>query len=106
MSRLGNPDPSGGSGVGGRGAYDVSEVSCLDSAGFLYSHLVLSPDAGSPKKGVASGRWPQQLRQTLKELGLGAGGLADQLPHSWAASPSWKRGLGSTSLYAPHPAPR
>ena len=39
-SRLGNPDPTGGSGVGGRGAYDVSEVSCLDSLGLLYPRLV------------------------------------------------------------------
>ena len=71
-SRLGNPDSTGGSGVGGRGAYDLSAVSCLGSHGLSYACLlsVSSPDAGSPKKGVASGRWPPAAETDLK----GAGG--------------------------------
>ena len=70
-SRLGNPDPTGGSGVGGRGAYDVSEVSCLDSLGLLYPRLVSSPDAGSPTKRVASGRWPPAAEEERGELSRG-----------------------------------
>ena len=83
-SRLGNPDPTGGSGVGGRGAYDVSGVSCLDSLGLLYPRLVSSPDAGSPKKRVASGRWPPAAEVDLK--GAGGWGLEGWLLTSYSTA--------------------
>lgn len=103
-SRLGNPDPAGGSGVGGRGAYDLSVVSWarLD---FYTPALFHHQMQAAPRREWLLEGGPQQLRQTLKELGA-EGLAADQLPHSWAASPSWKRGLGSAPLCVPHPAPR
>lgn len=106
-SRLGNPDPTEEAGLGAEGPMISQRCpawACLDfhtPAFFLFHHQMQA----APRREWLLEGGPRQLRQTLKELG--AGGLAvDQLSHSWTASPSWKRSLGSAPLYVPHPTPR
>ena len=65
-SRLGNPDPTGGSGLGGRGACDLSVASRLDFyTPALFHHQMQPP----PRREWLLEGGPRQLRQTLKELG-------------------------------------
>lgn len=83
------------------GERHLSEVSCLRSAGLSHARPAWSPGAARPTKGATSGRW-----LSAAEAGSeGAGGSwlsVDHTPSSLAASPSWKRALGSARPCSPH----
>ena len=54
------------------GDYDLSEGSCLGSAGLLHPHLALPPDVGAPRRAWLPEGGSRQMRQTLRALGPGA----------------------------------